>query len=321
MRRLRGVRLLTLAVAVSCLVLLLASCGGRDDPQAASSGNSGTASSSTPSTGTPTSGTAAPGGALAAPAGYTKQQLIFNDQFSGTQLDTSKWNSYEGAQGERWDDHGSLLYPYSGPNTPITDEAAMFAPSHVSVDDGLTLTASRNTGPSASLFPWISGVVTTEGKFSLPSSGWYVQVLAKMPDQSQGMWPAIWFLPGVSGTPYNELDGYEGGWIGAAPNETMHSDYFSDQGQQQNAYSVGADVAAGYHLYGFRFVPGQSITAYFDGRQVWQVSASNGVTITPEPYEIIIELQVATQELSDHTVPIQTTPSASMEVAEVQAYS
>ena len=136
-----------------------------------------------------------------------------------------------------------------------------------------------------------------------------------MPDQSQGMWPAIWFLPGVSGTPYNELDGYEGGWIGADPNETMHSDYFSDQGQQQNAYSVGADVSAGYHLYGFHFVPGQSITAYFDGRQVWQVSASNGVTITSEPYEIIIELQVATQETSDHTVPIQTTPSASMEVA------
>ena len=150
-------------------------------------------------------------------------------------------------------------------------------------------------------------MVTTEGKFSLPSTGWYVQVLAKMPDQSQGMWPAIWFLPGVSGTPYNELDGYEGGWIGADPNETMHSDYFSDQGQQQNAYSVGADVSAGYHVYGFRFVPGQSITAYFDGRQVWQVSASNGVTITPEPYEIIIELQVATRELLGHT-PCRSRP-------------
>ena len=136
----------------------------------------------------------------------------------------------------------------------------MFGPSQVSVDNGLTLTASRNTGSYASLFPWISGVVTTEGKFSLPSTGWYVQVLAKMPDQSQGMWPAIWFLPGVSGTPYNELDGYEGGWIGADPNETMHSDYFSAEGQQQNAYSVGADVAAGYHVYGFHFVPGQSIT-------------------------------------------------------------
>ena len=313
--------MLKLAVGVSCLVLLLTSCGSNGDPQAASGGNSGTARSSTPTSETPTSGTTAPSASLAAPAGYTKQQLIFDDQFSGTELDASKWNSYVGAQGERWDDHGSLLFPYSGPNTPITNEAAMFGPSQVSVDNGLTLTASRNTGSYASLFPWISGGVTTEGKFSLPSTGWYVQVLAKMPDQSQGMWPAIWFLPGVSGTPYNELDGYEGGWIGADPNETMHSDYFSAEGQQQNAYSVGADVAAGYHVYGFHFVPGQSITAYFDGRQVWEVSASNGVTITPEPYEIIIELQVATEETSDHTVPIQTTPSASMEVAEVQAYS
>ena len=319
MRRSRSVRVPTYAVVVSCLALVLASCGSQGDPQATSGGNTGTSSTGTPSTTAPSS--TAPSSGLSAPAGYAKQQLIFDDQFSGTRLDTSKWSSYIGAQGERWDDHGILQFPYSGPNTPITDEAAMFAPSHVSVDDGLTLTASRNTGSSASLFPWISGVVTTEGKFSLPSTGWYVQVLAKMPDQTQGMWPAIWFLPGVPGTPYNELDGYEGGWIGTEPNQTMHSDYFSDQGQQENAYNVGADVSAGYHVYGFHFVPGQSITAYFDGRQVWQVSASNGVTITSEPYEIIIELQVATQETSDHTVPIQTTPAASMEVAAVQAYS
>ena len=89
----------------------------------------------------------------------------------------------------------------------------MFGPSQVSVDKGLTLTAQRNDNQYASTYPWISGVVTTEGKFSLPSGGWYVQVLAQMPDQSQGMWPAIWFFPGVAGSPVNEFDGYEGGWL------------------------------------------------------------------------------------------------------------
>ena len=68
--------------------------------------------------------------------------------------------------------------------------------------------------------------------------------------------------------------------------------------------------------------PGQSITAYFDGRQVWQVQASSGITITGEPYEIILELQVAAQQASGwHTVTTSATPSASMDVAEVQAYS
>jgi hypothetical protein len=260
---------------------------------------------------------------MSAPAGYTSQQMIFDDQFSGTSLDTTKWTTSLGAQGTVWNNNGSLPAPYSGPNAPgAGNEAAMFGPSQVSVDNGLALTATPNTNQYASTYPWISGVVTTEGKFSLPTSGWYVQVRAKMPDQSQGMWPAIWFLPGISGTPANELDGYEGGFLGTEPNEFMHSDYFSDQGQQQNAYSVGQDVTAGYHVYGFQFIPGQSITAFFDGRQMWQVEASSGITITAEPYEIMLELQVATQQTSGwHTVTAGATPSATMDVGEVQAYS
>jgi hypothetical protein len=265
---------------------------------------------------------AASDGGISAPPGYTAQQMIFDDRFAGTSLDTSKWTTSLGASGLVWNNFGRLASPYTGPNAPITDEAAMFGPSQVSVANGLALTATRNPNGYAGTYPWLSGVVTTEGKFSLPTSGWYVQVKAKMPDQSRGMWPAIWFLPGVSGTPSNELDSYEGGWIGANPNAIMHSDYFANQGQQQQAYSVGQDVTAGYHIYGFQFIPGQSITAYFDGNQVWQVSASSGVTITGEPYEIILQLEVAAQQTSGwHTLTSGATPPASMDVAEVQAYS
>ena len=104
-----------------------------------------------------------------------------------------------------------------------------------------------------------------------------------MPDQTQGMWPTIWFLPGVPGTAANEFDGYEGGVVGASSNEIMHLNYFADQGPQAKNYIVKSDVTAGYHVYGFQFIPGHSITAYFDGRQAWRLDASSGVTITPEP--------------------------------------
>ena len=260
---------------------------------------------------------------LSPPPGYTDEQQIFDDQFSGTKLDDTKWNTYLGDSGGIWDNLGQLPLPFSGPNSSgPRDEAAMFGPSQVSVNNGLTLTAQRNTNRYAATYPWISGVVTTEGKFSLPTSGWYVQVKAKMPDQSQGMWPGIWFLPGTPGTPVNELDGYEGGLLGPDPDELMHSDYFADQGQQQSLYNVDTDVSAGYHVYGFQFIPGQSITAYFDGKQMWQVSAANGISITGEPYEIILELQVAMQDTSGwHTVMSAATPTAAMSVAEVQAYS
>ena len=260
---------------------------------------------------------------LPPPAGYTDQQMIFDDQFSGGTLDGTKWNTYIGSGGIIWNNYGNLPAPFSGPNIPgAGNEAAMFGPSQVTVDNGLTLTAQPNVNQYAGTYPWISGVVTTEGKFSLPTTGWYVQVKAKMPDQSRGMWPGIWFLPGVAGTPANELDGYEGGLLGADPNEIMHSDYFADQGQQQSAYSVGTEVNGGYNVYGFQFIPGQSITAYFNGNQVWRVSATSGITITGEPYEIILSLQVATQQTSGwHIVATATTPPATMSVAEVQAYS
>jgi len=260
-------------------------------------------------------------GQMSPPPGFSTR--IFEDQFTGTTLDTSRWVTYLGAQGARWDDMGLLPSPYSGANTPGNNNIAMFGPSQVTVSSGLSLTAGMNTNKFSTTFPWISGVVTTEGKFSLPtSSSWYVQVKAKMPDTSQGMWPAIWFLPGVPGTAFNELDGYEGGWATSQPNFTMHSDFFADQGQQQSAYNVGKDLTTSYHIYGFRFVPGQSITVFLDGTQVWQVLASSGITINAEPYEILLELQVAANQTSGwHTITSASTPTSTMRVAEVQAYT
>ncbi|HEV2347471.1 MAG TPA: family 16 glycosylhydrolase [Actinocrinis sp.] len=257
-----------------------------------------------------------PGG-MSAPPGFTTK--IFEDAFNGTSLNTSLWDTYLQANGQVWNDFGTLPPPYSGSNAGQAN-VAMFSPAQVSVDNGVTLTAQRNTNRWAGTYPWISGVLTTGGKFELPSDkAWYVQVKAQMPDQSQGMWPAIWFMPGVAGTPTNEFDGYEGGWPGGNPNEIEHSDFFADQGQVQQAYNVGADVTAGYHVYGFAFKPGNSVTAYFDGRQVWQAS---GVTVTGEPYEIIIELQVAGAQTSGwHTVTNGGTPPSSMRIAEVQAYA
>jgi hypothetical protein len=266
---------------------------------------------------TPAPASPPPPAGMSAPPGFTTK--IFEDAFNGTGLNTSLWDTYLQANGQIWNNFGSLPPPYSGSNAGQAN-VAMFSPAQVSVDNGVTLTAQRNTNQWAGTYPWISGVLTTGGKFELPADkAWYVQVKAQMPDQSQGMWPAIWFMPGVAGTPTNEFDGYEGGWPGGNPNEIEHTDFFADQGQVQQAYNVGADVTAGYHVYGFAFKPGNSVTAYFDGRQVWQAS---GVTVNGQPYEIIIELQVAGAQTSGwHTVTNGGTPPSSMRIAEVQAYA
>lgn len=278
--------------------------------------------------GAPAAAATTPSGAMVPPAGYSAEQLIFDDKFSGTSLDTTKWTTLLGAEGGVWNDVGILPAPYSGPNDTAHGgsgfDLAMFGPSQVSVDNGLTLTAQRNTNQWASTFPWISGVVTTEGKFTLPTTGWYVQVKAKMPNMSDGMWPSIWFLPAVASTSVNELDGYEGGFTLFGPvNQVVHSTYFQNSGSGLgNDVKVSAGLAAGFHVYGIQWEPGVSVTIYLDGTQVWQLTEAEAGSIPAEPYEIMLELAVASAKTSSwHTVTNANTPTSSMHVAEVQAYS
>lgn len=263
-------------------------------------------------------------GQLTAPAGYSTKLL--EDQFTGTTLDSSKWVTYMGDRGIRWDNQGALPSPYSGANQPGSSGVALFAPSQVSVNNGLTFTAQRNTNQYASLYPWISGTINTEGKFTLPTtSAWFVQAKIKMPDASQGMWPAMWFLCGVSCTPENELDGWEGGFKelpGIPANRTAHYDYFSNAGEKAAEVDIGTDVSTAYHVYGVEFVPNQFIKYYFDGQVIFTVSAGAGVSIPAEPYEIMLNLQVAADSTSGwHTIPNANTPATNMQVSEVQAYS
>ena len=296
-RRFRNARVLTIVVLLSCLVPVLATCTS--------------------------SSIVASDGSMQAPAGYTSEQKIFEDQFTGTSLDTTKWTTYLGAEGTRWDNFGKIAAPYSGPNTPLTNSYSMFGPSQVTVNNGLTLTAKRNNVVSTGTYPWISGVVTTEGKFTLPTSGWYVQVKAKLPDMTRGMWPGVWFLPARSGTAFNELDFIQGGETGAGPvNQVNAFDYFSPERQRQSTPNLGVDLTAGYHIWGLQWTPGVGIKAWLDGKLVWSLSASSSLTIPSEPYEIILDLDVAGGTASgSHTIYDATTPTSSMVVAEVQAYS
>ena len=191
--------------------------------------------------------------------------MIFDDQFSGTSLDTTKWNTYLGAQGIVWNNRGHLPSPYSGPNNaPFTNEAAMFGPSQVSVNDGLTLTAQRNTNAYAGTYPWISGAITTEGKFSLPTTGWYVQAKIKVPDMTQGMWPSMWFLPAVRG-PFNEIDFVQGGLTegGGPVNQSPLGTAYFPTGRSspvgETFPDLGFDATAGYHIYGVQWTPGVGV--------------------------------------------------------------
>jgi hypothetical protein len=264
---------------------------------------------------------------MATPAGYTSQRMIFHDQFSGNSLDTSKWVTYLGAQGGVWNDFGRFPPGDSGGNSPPTNNIEWYRPSQVSVNNGLALTAqpdntyagacSGSGGPPCGR-TWVSGVVSTEGKFQLPAASWYVQVSAQMPDTSAGMWPAIWFMPDTSLSPTNEFDGHEGGATGSnwPINQNGATGYFANSGHQETYWNAGFDLSAGYHVYGFHYDSNaHTITTYFDGTQ----EAVN-TNVTNGTYEIILQLQVAGPQTSGWHTTGGTTP-ATMKVAEVQAYA
>jgi hypothetical protein len=251
---------------------------------------------------TPSTGTMPP------PAGYTAAQRIFEDEFAGTALDLSKWNTFYGP-GVRWDNRGALPAPYSGGNTPLTTDVALYNPSQVVVNNGLSLNAIP--GSPIAPYTWLSGVITT--KAPLPSSGWYVQVKAKRPDTSAGMWPADWFLPANDA---QELDGYEGGWPGSSPNQQGHSDVFAAAGQDQSVWVTGVDLSAGFHVYGYHFAPGSGFDVYVDGVHRFGHTGA----LSPQGYFLFLQLQVAGPQTSGWHTTGGNKPGT-MQVAEVQIYA
>jgi len=259
---------------------------------------------------------------MAAPAGYSAGQLIFDDRFSGTSLNSARWNTFMAGQGGQvWNSNG----------LPAGDSAAgtffhqtYFSPAQATVHNGLTLTMVRDTRYSSLGYGYRSGVVTTLGKFTLRSG--YVQIKAKMSDASAGGWPAIWFLDPNSGGGSQEIDLQEGGFTAAGAglpertpeNNIFVSTYHTPSGQQSGAsYATPKPMNAGFNIYGMEYIPGRSIKTYFNGRLVGSWTQN----ISTTPYEIVIwNSQAAVKASGFHTTGEPAQPSY-LHVAEVQVYA
>ena len=258
---------------------------------------------------------------MAPPAGYSAGQLIFDDQFLGASLDSAHWNTFMSGQGDA---------PWNSDGLPAGDSAAgtrfhqtYFSPSQVAVNDGLTLTMVPDAKYSSLGYRYRSGVVTTDGKFTLRSG--YVQIKAKMSEASLGGWPAIWFIDPSNGGS-QEIDLQEGGLTpegvglpaGTPENNIFVSTYHTPAGSQSSfSYATPKPMDTGFNIYGMEYIPGRSIKTYFNGKLIG--SWTQNVSTTP--YELVIwNTQASANASGFHTTGESPNPSA-LGVAEVQVYA
>jgi beta-glucanase (GH16 family) len=208
-----------------------------------------------------------------------KWKLVWQDEFSGTHLDTSKWNV--------------LLREHSKHT-----ELQYYVPDEVYVENGFLRLRSRVRTFGSKQFT--SGRLDTKGKYA-PMYGRF-EIRAKLPG-GKGLWPAHWLYPQnrnwhmeylmadavAKGNErlipeerpwYSEIDIME--FLGHEPNilyGTLH--YYTFDGQKRTSsgkWNGPVDYTNDFHIYVLEWEP-DSIRWYIDGRLLH--ATTDGIPHTP----------------------------------------
>jgi beta-glucanase (GH16 family) len=194
--------------------------------------------------------------------------LEFDDEFSGSGLDTSKWST-------GWFGSGITQA------VDTTKEQDCYDPSQVGVSAGaLTLRATAKAESCGAVTePYAAGLVSTDGKFSYTYGAYEARVWVPGSGSTVADWPAVW-ADGQNWPDDGEIDVLEG--LGGR--SCFHFHY---SGGGPGGCTTVAGAAAGWHTYGADWEPG-SITYYYDGRKVWQESTG----VTSQPMYLVLNLSV-----------------------------
>jgi beta-glucanase (GH16 family) len=252
-----------IAAIIVTTALFVSACGtARGESDAANSTQSSTPPSPTPKP------TYEPTGAAG------KWELIFDDEFNGTGLDTSKWST------------GWLASGITGPVNSWEKEC--YDPAQVTESGGaLNLSLITKTESCGTADPeYASGLVNTSGKFSYTYGFLQARVWlpAKTGDPSQvADWPAVW-TDGQNWPADGEDDVMEG--INGRACAHFHSAVSPGgvapaDGTSTVAVKSGCAkeiLTGGWHTFGANWEPG-SVTYYYDGKDIGSVTS--GVTSAP----------------------------------------
>jgi beta-glucanase (GH16 family) len=190
-------------------------------------------------------------------------KLTFDDEFSGTSLDTAKWST-------GW--YGSGITP------PVNSaEENCYDPAQVSVGGGtLDLTLIRKSEDcGASNAVYAAGLVSTQGKFSFTYG--FIEARVWLPAMTGdpgevANWPAVW-ADGQNWPEDGEIDVVEG--LGGGVCAHFHGP--ADPSGVRVGCPSGT-YAGGWHTFAADWEPG-NVTYYYDGADIGSVTS--GITSAP----------------------------------------
>ena len=260
--------------------------------------------------------------------------LMFEDDFDGSSLDTTKWNTHH-LWGPYWqinneeqfypdvgDTHGSDTF--NSPPISVSNGTLKITADSIDADDlpnmpSLASSAFQNhpewrhsaayndpdfTNPTndptqahAPFLPkYTSGILTSYDSFKFTHG--YAEISAKLP-QGSGLWPAFWLLNGYYVDQQPEIDIIE--LRGANPNELVHSYHLTprDGGPPSFSWTTTNNnqdgFADGFHKYGVAWEPGK-IDFYVDGVKQ---HTHTGASVSSQNMYAILNLAVGGNFVAD----------------------
>ncbi len=217
--------------------------------------------------------------------GCTAQEswkLIWSDEFSGTIVDTTKWNFQIG--------NGLPDLPGWGNN-----ELEYYKKENCTVKDGLLLITAKKENCSG--FKYTSGRMRTKGK-----GDWkYGKVEARMKlPIGRGIWSAFWMMPTndvYGGWPQSgEIDIME--MIGHDTQTVYGTIHYGHKWPNNkhigNSFKSSSDLTQGFHVYSVEWEP-EKISWFVDGKCFFNVMRSeiiNEIWPFDERFHLIINCAV-----------------------------
>ncbi len=198
--------------------------------------------------------------------------MVFDDEFSGNNLDTSKWN-----------------YCYESSGVSCTAEKDASPQNCIVQNAELDLELSVPSSPSDPNHPYNSCFIQTHGKFDFTYG--FVEATIWF-SKGNDSWPAFWMLP--SGGPNNgppEFDIAEQ-WGGGGLNPEQNY-WWDPQNEYSNANGYGiippiSNPSGSWHTYAVDWEPGVA-TFFEDGVK----TGSYSTNIYSGPMYLILDLAIA----------------------------